>query len=328
MQIAKAEAAMRDARGPQESLHLPGENADKENPSDKKAAKSSEKKDKNPEQPARPGRTPPPPPGKGKTGLDTVRNFGDDTVRLMPQQAEALHAAVQDSTAPPGELYALEILNGENREWQILCEVGPSGVRIGRTHGDVNLATFDTLAATHARFGYDDQGHFFVKDLGSRNGIFRQIREPIKLTSGARFRIADHLLEFREVRSPSKPRPTDPLEEQLWSRDIKLLGQLALIREDGSIPCLFPIIKPLIYIGRDPDTADVALVGDMTSSRRHAMVYEEDDTMWLKDNESQNGTYVLLREPERLEAGDMILLGKARLRVKPLIGPTKPIRQT
>ncbi len=306
VQVAKAEAAMRDARGPQESLHLSGEDA-----------------------PA--AETPPTPTEKsrGKLGLDTVRNMSDDTVRLMPDGTSASPPVdITESESPPGQLYGLEILNSESREWEVLCEVGPSGIRVGRSHGDVNLAEEETMAATHARFGYDDQGHFFVKDLGSRNGVFRQLREPMKLASGIRFRVADHLLEFREVRSAASPRPVDPLEEQLWSRDIKLLGQLALIREDGSIPCLFPIIKPLIYIGRDPDTTDIALVGDMTSSRQHAVVYEEENTLWLKDNGSQNGTYVLLREPEQLDAGDMILLGKARLRVKTLDGPAKPLRQS
>lgn len=73
-------------------------------------------------------------------------------------------------------------------------------------------------------------------------------------------------------------------------------------------------------IGRDP-TADITL-SDPSVSRKHAKIIKKDGKVYLKDNESQNGTFVNdVRVPKgqetRLEKEDMIKLGSSILKYLP-----------
>jgi hypothetical protein len=67
-------------------------------------------------------------------------------------------------------------------------------------------------------------------------------------------------------------------------------------------------------IGRSPD-CDVFL-DDVTVSRRHAELVRRDDSFYIEDLGSLNGTFLNRRrieEPSRLENGDELQIGKYRL---------------
>lgn len=215
--------------------------------------------------------------------------------------------------------YAIEMLDVGEQHWKRIGKFGKQPCRLGRFEGDVTFPEIRTWARKHAEFGVDDQGHPFVQDLGSRNGIFRRIHRPVRLSDGQRFRVAEHLMEFRAVRASRRSSPlTESSDERFWSRDLELLGQVAMIRSDGSVPCLFPLIKSDVYIGRDPEACDIVLIDDLSSSRCHALIFSEEGNLWLQDNNSQNGTYVQIGERQVLELADMLLLGKIRIRIVPL----------
>jgi pSer/pThr/pTyr-binding forkhead associated (FHA) protein len=80
-----------------------------------------------------------------------------------------------------------------------------------------------------------------------------------------------------------------------------------------------PVSRKLV-IGRE--SAEIA-VDDLEVSRRHATVRPLDDGgLELYDLDSANGTFVndlrLGSQPLRLEAGDVIRVGRSALRVEPL----------
>ena len=67
-------------------------------------------------------------------------------------------------------------------------------------------------------------------------------------------------------------------------------------------------------IGRSPD-CDIFL-DDVTVSRKHAVLAEQDGAFLIEDEGSLNGTFVnrkRIESPTRLETGDEVQIGKYRL---------------
>ena len=67
-------------------------------------------------------------------------------------------------------------------------------------------------------------------------------------------------------------------------------------------------------IGRSPD-CDIFL-DDVTVSRKHAVLVQRDDGLFIEDEGSLNGTFLNRRrieEPARLENGDEVQVGKYKL---------------
>ena len=67
-------------------------------------------------------------------------------------------------------------------------------------------------------------------------------------------------------------------------------------------------------IGRSPD-CDIFL-DDVTVSRKHAVLVQRDDGLFIEDEGSLNGTFLNRRrieEPSRLENGDELQVGKYKL---------------
>ena len=64
-------------------------------------------------------------------------------------------------------------------------------------------------------------------------------------------------------------------------------------------------------IGRDPSQADIT-IPELIVSKRHCIIYFKDDAVFLKDNDSTNGTFVNGQEitEQKLEENDTITLGK------------------
>jgi hypothetical protein len=67
-------------------------------------------------------------------------------------------------------------------------------------------------------------------------------------------------------------------------------------------------------IGRSPECG--IFLDDVTVSRRHAVLFEENGAFVIEDQESLNGTFVnrqRIDEPTRLDDGDEVQIGKYRL---------------
>ncbi len=64
-------------------------------------------------------------------------------------------------------------------------------------------------------------------------------------------------------------------------------------------------------IGRDPSQADIT-IPELIVSKLHCIMYFKDDGVFIKDNDSTNGTYVNDQEitEQKLKENDTISLGK------------------
>jgi pSer/pThr/pTyr-binding forkhead associated (FHA) protein len=199
-------------------------------------------------------------------------------------------------------------------QWATLVEIGPQGVVVGRTQGNVTLPVA-SLGTSHARFSYDE-GQTIVADLGARNGVMLKIQQPLRLKFGQRFRVGSHLLELRRFERVAPAATTDgpDRDEELCTREITPHAELVFIGPDGHPAFAMPLLKPETVLGRDL-AADVPLIGDPASSRRHASIRFDNGQHMLEDLGSANGTFTQITGQERLRPGDIVALGVLLFRV-------------
>jgi pSer/pThr/pTyr-binding forkhead associated (FHA) protein len=98
--------------------------------------------------------------------------------------------------------------------------------------------------------------------------------------------------------------------------------RLTLVRNDGSAGTSYPLEKPEVVCGRTE--GDVRLPDDPTVSPRHARFTRAGSALRVEDLGSLNGTFVRLKAPRRISAGEEIRVGRQLLRLEPLPRASPP----
>lgn len=215
----------------------------------------------------------------------------------------------------PTSVFTLQLLD-HSGQWRSWAPIGPNGLHLGRGQNSAHFPFLSSMAVRHIRFGFE-RGQLVAEDLGSVNGTYRKLTRPAELSDGSRFRVGGQVIEFRSAAplDPAAPFRSEEGEEFL-SFDMEPLAFLDLIRPDRSAGLRFPITKrEPTRIGRDGRQVDIALPRADFVSGQHAMIRYEGDRFLLEDMNSRNGTFLQIREPTPLSPGDVLLVGRAFLRV-------------
>ncbi len=125
---------------------------------------------------------------------------------------------------------------------------------------------------------------------------------------GAHLQKAEPAVETTQALSPEEIADLGGVDE------LGLEGPALVVRAGGGRAGeSFRPAGPRTRIGRSPD-CDIFL-DDVTVSRNHAVLVEEDGTFFIEDQSSLNGTFVNRRRIDRvpLEEGDEVQVGKYRL---------------
>jgi len=101
---------------------------------------------------------------------------------------------------------------------------------------------------------------------------------------------------------PPPPAPVEP----------KLDARLVVIGQDGKPGRDYPIVDEQTDIGREEGS--IMLPNDPYVGARHARLTRRNGRFFVRDLESVNGVYVRLRATERLQHGDLVLIGLEVLR--------------
>jgi pSer/pThr/pTyr-binding forkhead associated (FHA) protein len=215
----------------------------------------------------------------------------------------------------PSSLFTLQLLDNAG-QWRPWAPIGANGLNLGRSQGSAHFPFLSSMATRHVRFSYDGP-QLRAEDLGSLNGVYLKITAPTELRDGTRFRVGSQVIEFRAAEPPDPVEPArSPDGEEFLSADVPCLAWLVLIRPDNEPGLRFPITRPEITrIGREGRVADIALPKAEWVSSQHAQIRAEGGRFLLEDLNSRNGTFVQLREPTPLRSGDVLLVGRAFLRV-------------
>jgi len=103
----------------------------------------------------------------------------------------------------------------------------------------------------------------------------------------------------------AQPPPTSPPEA-------KVAARLVVIGQDGKPGRDYPIVDDQTDIGREEGS--ILLPNDPYVGPRHARLTRRNGRFFVRDLESVNGVYVRLRATERLQHGDLVLIGLEVLR--------------
>jgi len=180
---------------------------------------------------------------------------------------------------------------------------------LGRERGDLTFPQDAFLSPTHCKFTLQG-GALTVEDLGSENGVFVRIDQPVRLEHGDHFRLGQELMRFELVdelraRKPASRDGTEALGSDARQEPWSVLSQMLTPDSWGR---RVAIVKDRAALGREG--GDVVFPEDGYVSRLHAELSRTDNGAVLKDMGSSNGTYVRVRGSLRLHSGSLILVGQ------------------
>ncbi|HJZ87743.1 MAG TPA: FHA domain-containing protein [Polyangia bacterium] len=184
----------------------------------------------------------------------------------------------------------------------------------GRVEGPLLFAEDPLLSPRHANFFYRD-GTLVVQDLGSSNGVFVRIRQPVTLESGGVFLVGEQLLQV-EACAPDLG-PQMDADGTVFYSSPKRPSKLQLMQRlrGGDIGMVFRSRADTLTIGREGN--DLNFPDDPFISGHHAKVACADGgSFTLTDLGSKNGTFIRIAGEAALTHGDYVFIGQQLLRVE------------
>jgi len=255
------------------------------------------------------------------------RNRLELAAQPAPQEPPAAAPAQQQPAAPTG-MYVpypgrgpqaagrLVIIAGDGQEGPSYPLSGDQ-VDIGRNEGTVVLPEDRYMSPRHARLIRKD-GRWYVRDLGSTNGVFVRLKAPHQLAEGDLLLLGVEVLRFEPIMdaevglgpaiqhgtlvfgSPALPRPARLVQRTVEgvARDVYHLHRLETV------------------IGRE--SGDIVFTDDPYMSRRHAAIRRDNASgkFTLVDLDSSNGTFVAARGDWPVQDGDSIRVGQHLFRIE------------
>jgi pSer/pThr/pTyr-binding forkhead associated (FHA) protein len=186
---------------------------------------------------------------------------------------------------------------------------------VGRGDADIRFEDDHYMSPQHTRLEVRD-GQLLVRDLGSRNGTWLFIDEPMKLAQGDLVLVGAQLLRFRRLGYPGPHLPEADSTRRMGSAvpaiDLAVMEQL---RADGSVRDTFHLSSGrVVLLGRE--AGDWIFPYDSTMSARHAEIHSVESDFFVHDVQSRNGVATAVRGERFVHRGQSMLIGDQLLRVE------------
>lgn len=184
-------------------------------------------------------------------------------------------------------------------------------VDIGREEGDIRLTTDRFVSPRHARV-YSRGSTFYLRDLGSLNGVYLRVRESEALKDADQILLGSEVLRFGLLTDSERglgaasERGTDVYGSPARPRYACLCERTV----EGVNRNVFYISSDETVVGRE--FGDLVFTADSFMSRRHAAIHRDPTagTFTLRDLGSSNGTYLAIRGEVELREGDHLRVGQ------------------
>ncbi|MEZ4409812.1 MAG: FHA domain-containing protein [Polyangiales bacterium] len=181
---------------------------------------------------------------------------------------------------------------------------------IGRYEGNITLPDDPYLSPRHARIQKRND-RWFLRDLGSVNGIFYRVREPVELHHGDVVLVGQQVLRV-ELLSDAEVSlgPVMHYGVMLFGTpEQPRIGRLVQQTTEGLPRDVFHLYRDETVIGRE--SGDVVFTDDVFLSRRHAAfkLDRAQRRVVVRDLGSSNGTLVLFRGEREIVDGDIFRIG-------------------
>lgn len=270
-----------------------------------------------------------------------VLDLGDSpsgATPLIPPSNEASQyrgASGHSLQKPSGRLVVITKDGGEGATYPIYEQID-----VGRSEGDVVVPEDRYLSPRHARIvrraSPTGEVHLLLRDLGSANGIFLRIGNPVRAMGGnvggngrdARtetvlldqdlFLVGQQVLKFEAVRDAEEGLgPATHHGTLLFGTpQAPRFARLTVCTVEGVPRDVFYVRRPETVLGRE--SGDIVFTDDPFLSRRHAIIQHdrENKRFLLADLGSSNGTFVQIRGDVSLKGGDQFRVGQQLFRVE------------
>jgi hypothetical protein len=233
--------------------------------------------------------------------------------------------------APAGPREHRPALGSGERPWGSLYTVRRDGtdgdryplagdwVEIGGPGATAADLVFDDryLAGRHARLEQQPGGGCRVVPIDLLNGVYRRLRAPHVLVSGAQILIGRELLRFELVEEAERG-DVPPLSRfgvtMFGSPPRAPWGRLMQVIASGGLRDVRHLHGAEVVLGREE--GDIVFRDDEFLSRRHAALRWQGGQCVLEDLKSSNGTFIRLRGPQPLDTGDTLRMGDQMFRIE------------
>ena len=188
--------------------------------------------------------------------------------------------------------------------------LGTAVTDLGRFEGNITLPDDPYLSPRHARIQKRGDRHY-LRDLGSVNGIFYRIREPVDLVHGDVVLVGQQVLRL-EILGDGEVSlgPVMHYGVMLFGTpEQPRLARLVQLTSEGIPRDVFHLYRDETVIGRE--SGDVVFTDDVFLSRRH-VAFKLDRAqrrVQVRDLGSSNGTLVLFRGEREIADGDVFRIG-------------------
>ncbi len=215
-------------------------------------------------------------------------------------------------TDESGPRYSLVLVRGDGGHASTYALGGQEHVA-GRDDGIILFPDDATVSPTHCTFFYKD-GRLMVKDEGSANGTFVRVTTPIALKSDDHFIAGEQVFIYEDGRTVE----ANADEEGTFFFGTPIAHwyfKLTQVLQGGKPGNVFCARKARVLIGREG--TDFNFPDDRFMSGKHVAVEFRDSAVWLADQESRNGTFLMLRPGEErlLNGGDYLFIGRQLVKV-------------
>lgn len=180
---------------------------------------------------------------------------------------------------------------------------------VGRQNCDLELDD-RFVARWHVQLFRRD-GALILQDLNSKNGVYLRIADDLPLEDGDQIAVGEQRFEFRNNWNTS----ASPKEGESEAAGASWSGPPArLIRymEGGQIGGVYPLEK---FNSIGSQQADLTFRDDAILSPKHAVIHCEADRYYLRDQDSDFGTFIRIADAVELVDGDCFLVGRTRIRL-------------
>ncbi len=227
-------------------------------------------------------------PAKSPAGEARTDNFGAVSALPAPQ----LVTILKDGSEGP-----CHRLSGETTD-------------IGRYEGQVALPDDPYLSPRHARI-LRRGDRYFLRDLGSVNGVYHRIRETTELHHGDVVLVGQQVLRL-EVLTDAEVSlgPVMHYGVMLFGTpEQPRLARLVQLTSEGVPRDVFHLYRDETVVGRE--SGDVVFTDDVFLSRRHVAfrLDRPQRRVMVRDLGSSNGTLVLFRGEREIVDGDIFRIG-------------------
>lgn len=183
---------------------------------------------------------------------------------------------------------------------------------IGRGPVDIDLGADPRIASRHAMFDIGS-GVAFITGIDQEFGTFIRVKDSRVLADKDRIRIGHALLEYRlGINKPHIPVDNIEILGSSAAATQNVTGRILRIGPNDTILGAWLLNKPETLVGRT--AGDIVLGSDGFVSSRHASFVLNGTECTLKDQNSTNGSFLMVRGRMAVNSGDQLLIGGHLLR--------------